>query len=514
MNAGRARVCARCGRRPGSFDLPGGAICLLCCRYLAYHPDSCPACSQRRPLTYPSTTAPGQMICAGCAGQSPVFVCDTCGRHDHPYKIRHCARCVLTVRLSALLRDPSTGEVHERLRPVFDELVGSARPQNAITWLQRPPGHGPEFLRQMATGEVAISHETFAGLPMTRARNYLRDLLVALDVLEPYEPLIERIEPWLAGQVTGLGDLHRQTIEQFARWVILRRLRTAAERGTLTEAMAEGTRQRLSRSIDLLVWLEHENTTIVEATQSRIELYLADQPASMPMMLHPFATWLNRTGINNSIQIRNLAPTKAQVTMGDADRWRRVSTLLHDDSIVLYTRVIGLFILLFAQPITRACALRTDQVQAPGPGPVFVTFQTTPVEMPEPLGDLIRQQLTRSGNASHASRDNGWLFPGGIPGRPLAAENVRGHLVSLGIPPPQARHGPGPHSPPATGPSTSQPAPDNQRSCQVTEQARSVPKRSQMSTVMRSRTRDSMSSRMTRTASRPWLAGSSSCQSS
>ncbi|MBO1804491.1 hypothetical protein [Leucobacter ruminantium] len=344
---------------------------------------------------------------------------------------------MLTERLSALLRDPSTGEIRAQLQPLFDELVGSDRPQNAITWLQRPPGHGPALLRQMATGEVAISHGTFARLPMTRGRNYLRDLLVALEVLEPYEPLIERIEPWLQQRRVGLNDVHRQTIEQFARWVVLRRLRTAAEHGTLTKAMAEGARQRLNRAIDLLAWLEHEHTTILELTQPRLELYLADQP---PSVLHAFITWLNRTGINDRILVKNPSPTTANVTMGDADRWRHVGALLHDDSVLLYTRIIGLFMLIFAQPLTRACSLRTDQIRATDPGPVFVTFHNTAVEMPEPLGELIRQQLTRRGKASYASRDNGWLFPGGIPGRPMATENVRGHLVALGIAPHQARH--------------------------------------------------------------------------
>jgi hypothetical protein len=393
-----------------------------------------------RPLTYPSAAESGELICAECADRPPVFACDTCARQDHPYLARRCARCVLADRLGTLLADPRTGLVHERLQPVFDELVKSDRPQNAITWLQRPPGHGPALLREMATGEVAISHETFARLPMTRARNYLRDLLVALDILESYEPLIDRIDPWLAERIVTLGDLHRQTIDQFARWVVLRRLRAAAGQGTLTKAMAEGARQRLSRSIDLLAWLEHENTTIIEVTQPRLDYYLSTQPASMVTTLHAFITWLTRTGINDRILVRNPNPTTAHVTMGDADRWRHVGTLLHDDSIRLYTRVVGLFMLLFAQPLTRACSMRTDQVNAPNDGAVLVTFQSTPVEMPEPLDTLIRQQLAQRGKASYASRDNGWLFPGGIPGRPMATENVRGQLVELGIRPHQARH--------------------------------------------------------------------------
>ena len=55
--------------------------------------------------------------------------------------------------------------------------------------------------------------------------------------------------------------------------------------------------------------------------------------------------------------------------------------------------------------------------------------------MPPELDTLLREQLGRRGDASFASRENGWLFPGGIPGRPLQTENIRAQLVELGIKP-------------------------------------------------------------------------------
>lgn len=127
--------------------------------------------------------------------------------------------------------------------------------------------------------------------------------------------------------------------------------------------------------------------------------------------------------------------------MSDADRWDHVSTLLHDDTIRLYTRIGGLLMLLFAQPLAGICRMRTDQVDLTHPdGHVLVTFRDTPLEMPEPLGALIRTHLGQRGQASYAARGNGWLFPGGIPGRHLATENIRSQLVARGIAPHSARH--------------------------------------------------------------------------
>lgn len=83
-----------------------------------------------------------------------------------------------------LLTDPATGQLHAGLRPVFEEIVGSERPQTGIWWLRKKPGVGPRLLGQMARGEVAISHDTFRALPCDRAHNYLRDLLAAVGGLD------------------------------------------------------------------------------------------------------------------------------------------------------------------------------------------------------------------------------------------------------------------------------------------------------------------------------------------
>lgn len=106
------------------------------------------------------------------------FACTECGHEDHPYGARRCARCILRERLT----DPSTGAVHTRLRPVFDELLGSELPQTGIWWLLKKPGTGPALLARMARGEIDIAHETFRDLPQDRAHDWLRDRLAATGV--------------------------------------------------------------------------------------------------------------------------------------------------------------------------------------------------------------------------------------------------------------------------------------------------------------------------------------------
>ncbi|WP_448233177.1 hypothetical protein [Microbacterium lacticum] len=440
MSPARAADCARCGGTGATFVLPTGPVCANCRRYLAYHPAVCPECLEVRPIAYPSLGSYNVLVCAGCAEEPSIFACADCGREDHPYGHTRCARCILAERLSGLLTDPTTGAIRPQLQPLFDAMTSSERPQTAIYWLARPPGIGPALLRQMATGEAAISHETFRDLPADRAHYYLRDLLAAVGVLEPYEPRIERITPWLTEQTAPLTPIHRQMIEQFAHWSVIRRLRHAADRDQLTKGAVQGARYQIKKTIELLAWLEHRDTIIADATQTHIEAYLASTTMSTVTIIAQFTRWLADTGTNTHVNVASLPPSKAAVTMTDDERWRHVRTLLHDDSIRLYVRIGGLFMLLFAQSLTSISRMRADQIDTTNPERVTVIFRHEPVQMPEPLGALLREQLTRRGHASYASRDNGWLFPGGRPGRHLLTENFRGGLVDLGIHPHSARH--------------------------------------------------------------------------
>jgi hypothetical protein len=434
-------TCGWCGRQKADIVLPHVRICFNCRRDRQYHLQTCPSCGEARPLGY--LDEDGVTVCSACAGYGgdpSVFACTECGREDQPYGYRRCARCFLAERLTILLTDPLTGRIHEQLAPVYQVLLGGERPQNAIYWLKRRQRIGPGLLAAMARGEIAISHETFRTRPMDRTHNYLRDLLVAVGVLPPYEPLIERMFPLLASLTEPLDTHHSRCLDQYARWKVLRHLHRRADAGQLTKGSFQNARQRLRRAAALLGWLASRGHTIETATQADLEDFLATGPKSMAAELAAFLTWARETGLNPTLSAAYRSATEPQVTMSEDARWAHVNTLLHEESIRLYTRIGGLFMLLFAQPVADICRMRTDQVDTSDPHRVVVSFDRTPIEMPDPLAELIRTHLGRRGQASYASRDNGWLFPGGIPGRPLATENMRGQLVARGIRPHSARH--------------------------------------------------------------------------
>lgn len=425
-----AHPCSWCPSVHATVQVGTERLCVWCAARPRYHPTPCPGCQAVRAVAF---LVHGRRVCAECAGVDPSpFACRECGREDHPYTAARCARCFLRERLTDLLTDPTTGAVHVQLQPVFDALAGADRPRSTMYWLRRGRGIGPRLLGQMARGEVPISHDTFQNLPTDRAHNYLRDLLAALGVLPEYEPRIERMGPWLTELLAPLPREHSDLLGRFARWHVMRRMRRKAEAGALTNTIVQNARWQIIAAAQFLTWCAEHELSIATLDQATLERYWTTHRSAPDS----FARWLTKTGVNTTITIPAARPHSApSVTVSDAERWHHVELLLHDATIRHYTRIAGLFMLLFAQPLAHICRMRTDQVDLREDGTVLVTFERTPLQMPEPLGQIIREHLQRRGQASYASRDNGWLFPGGIPGRPLVTENVRAQLVARGIKP-------------------------------------------------------------------------------
>ncbi len=428
------QACGHCNelRRCPTVIL-GQSVCHNCKQRFARQSASCPDCGQLRVLAFFDDS--GRAACARCTGNPPIFACKACGREDKPFGAR-CAVCVLTERATALLAD-STGSVHPRLQPVYEALLTARRPQTVLSWLSQRP-QGPAILQAMARGEIAISHEAFEQLPANKAVNYIRDLLVATEVLDAYHAPIERMTPWLTGLLATVPAGHAALVEPFTRWHVLRRLRRHAERGTLTQGTISAARATVVVTVRFLAWLDEQGVALSELSQADMDRYAVEHP-SRPQFLAAFLSWAARTGNTKPVDIVSRQPPMPTVTVSDDQRWAQVELLLHDDTVPLHARVVGLFTLLFAQPIARICRMRADQITAYPDGAVTVTFDDVPLELPEPLDRLVLEQVARPGQASYATDTNPWLFPGAVPGRPISTGAIRPDLVKRGIHPAHAR---------------------------------------------------------------------------
>ncbi|WP_201298213.1 hypothetical protein [Nocardia sp. CY41] len=391
---------------------------------------TCPGCGQTKVLAfYDEHQRPA---CTSCTGNTSSFGCNNCGREDNVFGAC-CATCTLADRLTTLLAD-TTSRVHPQLQPVYDALLAGPRPQTTLYWLTRRSAR-PDILVMMARGEIAISHTAFYDLPCNRNVNYVRDLLTATGVLPPYQPLVARIPSWLRALLDAEPKHRADLVHRFARWHALRRLHMLGDR--VTRGSVLQARNAILSTIKFLTWLDDHDTELADLTQAMLDDYLLAHPGHAAM-LRPFIEWTARTALTSELELPKQPTTQPEVMLSDEQRWDHVETLIHDNTIHLYARIGGLFMLLFAQPVARICRMRANQITIDS-DIVTVTFDTEPIELPAPLDQLVRDHLNRPGWASYVSRPNTWLFPGGVPGKHLTTETMRSRLVSRGIHPNHAR---------------------------------------------------------------------------
>lgn len=210
-------------------------------------------------------------------------------------------------------------------------------------------------------------------------------------------------------------------------------MRKAAREDRLTQTITNAARRRIRVAIDFLAFLDTHGASAATATQDLLERYVEHIGRAINHDT-AFIGWLRESRINTSLHIPYIPRAAPAVTVSDQQRWAAVERLLHDESLRRYTRIGGLLTLLFAQPLSRIVAMRTSQATV-ADDTVHVAFGTLPIQMPAVLDDLIREHLAHRGKSLYASRDTGWLFPGGNPGRHLATENIRAQLVAIGIKP-------------------------------------------------------------------------------
>ncbi|MEV0283506.1 hypothetical protein AB0H36_05230 [Kribbella sp. NPDC050820] len=336
----------------------------------------------------------------------------------------------------------------------------------------------------MARRELDISHDTFRALPCDRTHNYLRELLASLGVLPAYEPRIERIPPWLDHKLAPLPADHADLVRRFAHRHVLRRLRTMARQGQLTKTATDSARDRISAAIRFLTYLHAHDTTAATATQEQLERYQTSHAISLASE-YTFITWLRRSRTNTRLRIPYLPAAAPTVSISDEQRWQHVERLLHDHTLRSYTRLGGLFTLLFAQPLSRIVAMRTSQITTAtdnhADSRVDVTFNTLPIQMPTPVDQIIETTYSSEAKASTppaaangsspaANQDNTsrprTSAPNSLPSASSPTSHAKPHFSSspARCPPqswPNSSASPtpppptGPNSPPATGPATS-----------------------------------------------------------
>lgn len=422
-------TCARCGHdRPPAVRWDEGPLCDPCYTAALRHRGRCAACRNERRLVAPP--GPNATTCADCAGMPVTHACGDCGLEDKLYEKDRCARCSLRRRAAESLSGP-TGQVPTELTAVFEAICAARTPRSALNWLRQGAGAG--ILADLAAGRLAATHDALDHHPRRRPADYLRQMIVAGGVLGPRDEELARAEQWLAALLAAIEvPEHRRLVQTFATWRVMRRLRRGAEARSAPRTYTAHAKNNVKAAAAFLAWLAARNTALADCRQADIDEWLAIGPAAC--QARDFVTWAAEHRHCDELTVPG--PERRTGTATDPDqRWAQVARLLHDDGLDVVDRVAGCFLLLFGQQQSRIAVMTTDQV-TPRDGEVFVRFSRHDVPVPEPLGALLLQLIAdgKSHIGIGSPTETRWLFPGGMPGRPITASRLADRLRTLGIP--------------------------------------------------------------------------------
>ena len=491
-----AETCSRCGvhREPATRDEHGQPLCANCVSTDPANQETCLGCDRRRPVSVRTADGPlcpscrpvatltcsicgrvaraeiskltGQPCChacqqrrarcSSCGSVKPVRsgslsdpLCATCTRPDACWhacpgcgeqtllRSRRCGRCSLRQRLDELLRD-ATGQIHPQLQALRGNLANQQRPDTVLAWLNKDTASA--ILRELATGQRALSHAALDELPDSKPLRHLRSVLVATAALAPRDEHLSRLEHWITATLADRCDPEqRALLHRYAVWHVLHRLRRRNNGTHATPGQAVVVQQHVRAAIILLDWLTGHGITLATARPGDLDTWLTSDQATGRREVGHFIRWAKRLKLTSL----DLAATKWDGPAGVIDteaRWQHARRLLHDDAIKPDDRVAGLLVLLYAQWPATISRLTLDHVHADEPQ-IRLRLGREPIVLPDPLATLVRELVaSRHGHATLGDQGNSpWLFPGGRPGQPISAEHLSERLRQLGLRPSQAR---------------------------------------------------------------------------
>lgn len=307
-------------------------------------------------------------------------------------------------------------------------LVNVDRPESIHTW-KRNPKVG-QLLRGLGDSSIALTHDGFDDAPASTAREHVRELLVHHGLFPRRDPDLARFERWLQERLDSIGDpTVRRPLEQFARWHHLRRIRRRV--GQELRGAVHTSKQEITEVGRFLTWLAERDKTIYTCRQADVDEWLAGGPTSRHA-IRTFIVWSGEQKLNSELSVGfRQARSDRLITQDDRLDW--LCRCLTGEPDTLPYRVAAVLLLLYAQPLVRVAAMRTEQVQV-SPSEILVLLGKEPAAVPEPFAQLLRDHLAARPNLRTANTDGSpWLFPGYRAGRHLHAQSIMDRLRTLGI---------------------------------------------------------------------------------
>ena len=424
----RHAPCGQCGRDRAVWTRTGDGqpLCGSCSRQRA----PCAACGSTRTV---AARLPGGPLCSTCYRKHPASFqpCTECAATERLYHHGLCTRCASRQQLLSLLSHDQSG-LHPHAEAIY-QLLAAGDPAWLMEWLTRGSA-ARDILAEISQASQPPGHADLDRHLPSRAAHHLRKVLVAGGILPGRDERLAGLERWALQKTSQIEDpAERRIVRSFATWHHLRRLRGESQRHYITAEQADYVHNEVRAAIKLITWLRDNGTSLADCTQRHIDTWLTGGPGTN-YHARAFALWAGRRGHTRDLDIPQHPRSEILTQIEDDQRWALVRGLLHDDTHAIEDRVAGLLVLLYGQPLARIARLTRDQITR-SPQRVQLLLGTVPLDLPEPLGELVHHLLRRTHGRAAAARadDQPWAFPGGAPGHPLSTAQLKVRLARLGI---------------------------------------------------------------------------------
>lgn len=290
-----------------------------------------------------------------------------------------------------------------------------------------------EQLQRLRTADGGLDHDFLDQLGTSRDIASLRAALVAAGLLPLRDEYLVAFEAWLTktiNQVEKRDDL--KLVRSFSTWSVLRQLRRASARKSLSYGQVAPPRTEIRAAIRFLSWLRDHDRTLATCTQADLDAWLtSDGPGRQEV--RRFISWATKQRHLSAVTFPNTdRPRRGQTAIEDDERWSIVHQLLHDDSLDTRIRVAGCLVLLYGQTVSRIASLTADQIIA-SPGRMRLRLGTRPVDVPAPLGELLRKLADADHHpAVLGETGHRWLFPGQYAGKHIHPASLNHLLNAVG----------------------------------------------------------------------------------
>ena len=255
-------------------------------------------------------------------------------------------------------------------------------------------------------------------------------------MLPPRDRRLADFQRWAAAKLDGIGDAgHRQLLERFLRWRLLRHLRSGSTTAApLGHGPYQRAKQRLTVAIAFLAWLDGRGRHLGECTQHDLDEWFGTGPTTRRHVI-TFLSWARQQRIIRDVDDSGDQPRGAEACPPGPDaRLAAIRRLLLDETLAPGDRLAGCLVALYGQQVSKIAALRTTEVSC-ADGATRLKLGADWLDVPEPVAALLRQHLRdRSNMTTAANPASSWLFPGQLAGEHRSYRRLVRVLHQLGIP--------------------------------------------------------------------------------